>query len=294
MDDVLREFATRQSDLVAAWQLRGEGWTVKRIRHQAGARGWRRVHQGVYALTQGPLTRRQQWIAAVLTAPNTVLSHASAGDCFGFRPFKGTYETVTRPGSGGPRRFGGVLVFRSKTLTAHTTVRDGIAITTPERTIINLCPDLDAKERARAIRDAIRLKCTTALSLAASLSAHPNKPGGKHLRELAARYASLPIDLTRADSEAIALDLLQQAGIELPKVNHRIAREEADLVWLKQRVIVEIDGPQFHQFRDEDLRKQAAWESAGFLVHRIPSDDVYERPTHFVAFVARALDTTRR
>src|SRR5205807_6831460 len=101
----LQELATRQADLVAAWQLREGGWTWRKIQHHVDSEGWRAIHRGVYALTVAPLTRRQNWIAATLTAPNTVLSHASAGDCWGFRPFNVIYETVTRPGHGGPRRF---------------------------------------------------------------------------------------------------------------------------------------------------------------------------------------------
>src|SRR2546423_10210454 len=106
MDVRLRKLAEQQDDLVARWQLLALGWTKKMIDHQR-SRGWRVVHPGVYALSRAPLTRRQEWIAATLTAPNTVLSHASAGDCFGFRPFKGTYETVARPGTGGPKRLRG-------------------------------------------------------------------------------------------------------------------------------------------------------------------------------------------
>src|SRR2546423_10442625 len=88
MDVRLRKLAEQQDDLVARWQLLALGWTKKMIDHQR-SRGWRVVHPGVYALSRAPLTRRQEWIAATLTAPNTVLSHASAGDCFGFRPVHG-------------------------------------------------------------------------------------------------------------------------------------------------------------------------------------------------------------
>jgi hypothetical protein len=70
------------------------------IDHRVRQRGWRVVHPGVYALTNAPLTRRQLWIAATLTTPDSVLSHASAAACWGIRPFEGSFETVTRPGSG--------------------------------------------------------------------------------------------------------------------------------------------------------------------------------------------------
>src|SRR5436190_24264056 len=116
MDPHLRAFAARQADVVAAWQLREAGWTWEKIRHQGQRGGWRAVHPGVYVLTSSPLSRRQLWFAAVLTAPGSALSHGSAGACHGFYRFERVYEVVTRPGRGGHRRNGGVLFFRSKTL----------------------------------------------------------------------------------------------------------------------------------------------------------------------------------
>ncbi len=61
-------------------------------------------------------------------------------------------------------------------------------------------------------------------------------------------------------------------------MNERIAGEEADLSWPAEKLIVELDGPQFHLDAAEDLRKQRAWEEAGWTVHRVPTDDVYLHP----------------
>ena len=54
-------------------------------------------------------------------------------------------------------------------------------------------------------------------------------------------------------------------------------REEADLAWPDLKRIIEIDGPQYHRFPEEDARKQGIWERAGFTVRRRPSDAVYRR-----------------
>jgi hypothetical protein len=88
MDPHLRALAARQADVIAAWQLLEAGWSREKIRHHADSRGWRRIHQGVFALNSAPLTRRQLWFAAVLTAPGSVLSHGSAGACYGFLPLR--------------------------------------------------------------------------------------------------------------------------------------------------------------------------------------------------------------
>jgi very-short-patch-repair endonuclease len=63
----------------------------------------------------------------------------------------------------------------------------------------------------------------------------------------------------------------------------RIAGEEADLTWPERSRIIEIDGPQYHQFAAEDARKQRIWESAGYTVRRIASDLVYEAPARLIA-----------
>ena len=70
-----------------------------------------------------------------------------------------------------------------------------------------------------------------------------------------------------------------------PRVNTRIAGEEADLAWPERRLIIEIDGPQYHHFPDEDTRKQRIWEAAGYTVRRIGSDVVYRQPARLIALV---------
>jgi hypothetical protein len=239
---------------------------------------WRRIHSGVYALTQSPLTREQLWVAATLTAPETFLSHASAGEHYGIWSFPGRYETVTRRGSGGPRRFGDVLISRSATL--ETTVRAGIPITAPERTIIDLAAHADP---ARMLREALRLKLTTPFLLAVSLEKHRTRRGTSRLRQLNDRYSGIPYSRTRSNAEAKALEILHDAGAEPPLVNIRINGEEADMSWPARRRIIEIDGPQYHQLPPEDERKQHAWAAAGYVVHRIPSDLVYNDPARLTA-----------
>src|SRR4051812_48206510 len=109
MDSHVRQLAARQADVVAAWQLRAAGWTEKKVRHHVARGGWRALHGGVYVLTHAPVSRTQLWFAATLTAPGSVLSHGSAGACFGFHRFERGYEVVTRPGQGGRRRHGRLL-----------------------------------------------------------------------------------------------------------------------------------------------------------------------------------------
>jgi very-short-patch-repair endonuclease len=81
------------------------------------------------------------------------------------------------------------------------------------------------------------------------------------------------------------MEILRDAGRPLPRLNFRIAGEEADLSWPKLRLIVEIDGGPFHLDAGEDARKEAAWKAAGWTVRRLPSDDIYDHPHRLLALV---------
>jgi hypothetical protein len=276
MDPHLRFHASRQDDVVAAWQLRQGGWSTGKIEHHVRRHGWRRLHRGVFLLTSSAPTRKQLWWAAALTSPDSFLSHGSGGACYGFHRFDRPYEVITRPGRGGRRRHRGVLVFRSTTVEDEVTRFQGIPITTAARVLVDLAAGLDGRRLARAFRESIRLKRTTASRIGECAARHAGEPGTPRLAALATRYSHIPYHRTRSDAEGLSLELLHDAGVvDLPEVNVRVAGEEADLVFRERKEIVEIDGPQYHRFPDEDARKRGIWRSAGFVVRRIGSDEVY-------------------
>lgn len=282
MDVGLRELAEQQADLVARWQLRGLGWSDRQVDDWAWRRRWRAVYPGVYVMARAPLTRRQRWIAATLSAPGSVLSHASAAACWGFRDWEGRFETIVRPGSGGPRRMGSLLVSRSTTLAGCTTSHEGIAITTSARTLIDLAHHLRKYELARGFRESARLGLHTVNDLALVLRDHRGRRGTAFLRDLCDRYATIPYHRCRSDAECRALEILHESDVPSPQVNVNVAGREADLVWRDRLLIVEIDGPDWHRFADQDAIKEARWRSAGYTIRRVPSDDIYFRPARLL------------
>lgn len=281
-DVELGKLLVKQADLVAWWQLRDIGWSRRKIEHHVCDRRWRPIHPGVYALTRAPLTRRQVWLAATLSAPNTYLAEASAGACWEFREWNGQVVTVVRPGSGGKRRFGSLIVARSTVLEGATTLKDGIPIVTAARALIDLAPSLGPVQLGRGFRESIRLKTTTANAISKALA---GQRGTRQLRSLCDRYATIPYHRCRSDAESRALEILHDAEVPQPQVNVKVGGIEADLVWRRWRFLIEIDGGQYHQFADEDARKDAAWRSAGYIVRRLPSDDVYYRPERLLSLV---------
>jgi hypothetical protein len=182
-----------------------------------------------------------------------------------------------------------VLVRYSQTLAGDTGAYDGIPVTSPERTLIDLAAHANP---ARALREALRLKLTTSYLMAVSLENHRTRRGTNRLRELNDRYSGIPYSRTRSNAEAKALEVLYDAGVPLPLVNVDVAGEEADLTWPEERRIIEIDGPQFHQIAAEDARKQAIWEAAGYTVLRISSTDIYTAPARLIALAGACASPT--
>jgi very-short-patch-repair endonuclease len=166
-------------------------------------------------------------------------------------------------------------------------------VTSPTRTLIDLCARLDDKERAKAVREGIRLRVFTALEVRLTAARYRGRRGTRGLGEMAARLEKLPIARTRSDAEARALEVLDAAGLAAPRVNVRYAGEEADLSWGALREIIEIDGPQFHQDALEDARKERLWRADGWAVTRVSSDVVFDDPAAFVALVRARTFTDR-
>jgi hypothetical protein len=279
MTDVRFEWLLRtQDDAVSWWQLAALGWSPATIKYWLADEAVQQIHDGVYVRKHAPLTRRQRWFAATLTQPGTLLGGHSAGACWGFRPWSSPIESVVRFGSGGPRMLDGVYVRRSDTLADEIAWKDGIPITSVERTLIDLSSHLSPDQRGKAVREAIRLKLTTPAFLLAALDRHRGRRGTRPLRELAVKYATLPLDRTRSDAEGLALERLFDAGLPIPAVNEVVGGYEADLIDHGRKLIVEIDGPQFHLFAEEDELRDAAWADEGYRTVRVPSHSVYERP----------------
>ena len=292
-DARVAELAGRQFNRVSRGQLAALGLTRSAIDHRLATGRLVIVEEGVFAVA--PVLEHDdwgRWMAATLTAPGTVLSHASAAAAWGFWSLPRPLETVTRPGSGGPRRHRGVRAYRSSVLDEECTTLQGIPITSVPRTVLDLARGVSDRALARSVREAVRQELTTVEALADAVGRHRLRRGTRRLAATIARYAGLPLERARSGAEVRALEILRTAGCPLPRLNVRIAGEEADLSWHASRLIVEIDGGPFHLDVGADARKQSAWESAGWKVRRLPAEDVYERPHRLLALAPHPTSRT--
>ena len=251
-----------------------------------------RLHRGVYAVGHRGLTLRGRFRAAVLACGEAgVLSHFAAAAFWGFWSWQERLVDVTIVGCG-TRRVGGVRVHGSRGVERDVQVRDGIRVTTPARTLLDLAAVLPAKGLRRIVR---RAQAQRAVSIRQILELCDRSPGHHGVTRLRAAVADGPAP-TRTDLEDLLLDLLDTGGIERPEINAplRFGAETIvpDYLWRAQRVAIEADSVTWHEHkltREHDADKQAILEAAGLRVLRITWGQITRSPQQTLARVRAAL-----
>ncbi|MBJ7472104.1 MAG: DUF559 domain-containing protein [Solirubrobacteraceae bacterium] len=248
------------------------------------------------------MTDWQRRKAATLTAPGTWLAEWSAASAYGIRGKDRWPTTVKRIGDGGPRTYGhrdpsvegAYRVYFGDDFAADTAEIDDVAMVTPARTLLDLTDRVSERTARRQMRDALRLGVVQPIDLQLQVARHAGRRGIVVFRDAAHEYGSLGLHRSRSDAEALALSLLEAAGVERPEHNRLVAGCETDFLWVKPGVILELDGPQYHLFVSEDARKQALWEQAGWVVRRLWTDVVYDQPHVLLSEATRPVTEEER
>jgi very-short-patch-repair endonuclease len=261
-------------------QLLDFGFTVDAIRHRLVRGRLHRVFRSVYAVGRPELTRKGVWMAAVLSCgPTAVLSHCSSAALWGFRPDRcGAPEVLV------PHRFRhrrpGIQVHRSRTMRRdHVTVHDGIPVTTPIRTLVDLAPRLDRRQLERSINEADRLGLTDPERLRRALEHEDGRqPGVAILRRTLDRRT---FTKTRSDLERDFLPLARAAGLPKPLTQQIVNGFEVDFYWPELKLVVESDGLRYHRTPAEQARdrlRDQAHAAAGLTPLRFTDEQIeYEQ-----------------
>jgi very-short-patch-repair endonuclease len=275
VDMRIAALAGRQGGVVGARQLLDLGLDRSAIARRV-RRGWLHpIHRGVYAVGHPTLGATGRWHAAVLVCGDrAVLSHRSAAAAWELRPVPGGAVDVTVPPDGSRRR-DGVRTHRTSLAEHETTVLEGLRITTPERTLLDLAAvsRRDVLERAVEQAEWRRLADRAELGRLAATS----QRGAPALRAVLAE----PMTVTRSILERRMLALCRKHGLPRPQVNVRVGDYEVDFLWARQRLVVETDGGEFHRTRqafENDRRRDADLTVAGFRVVRFTHHRIVHEP----------------
>jgi very-short-patch-repair endonuclease len=274
--------------VVTRVQLMALGLDDRAIARRVRAGRLHRVYRGVYAVGHPRLTTKGRFLAAVVACgERAVLSHLSAAILWSLLPERGPRIDVTVPSRGGRKRRAALIVHRSPLPAEEVTVKQGIPVTTPTRTVIDLADVRPRREVERAIDEAAYLR----LDLT-GLRPRPGRRGCGLLARVLADHDP-GSTRTRSDLEERMLWLCRSFSLRAPEINAKVEGYEVDFAWRDERLTVETDGWAAHGTRqafERDRVRDAELTAAGWRVVRITRSRLRAEPDAVAAQLERLLD----
>ncbi|HKJ91516.1 MAG TPA: type IV toxin-antitoxin system AbiEi family antitoxin domain-containing protein [Longimicrobiales bacterium] len=274
--------AARQHGVVIRRQLLELGFLPGTIRRRATS-GWlRRLHRGVYLVGPVPPPRARKMAAVLACGLESLLSHWSAAALWTLA----APQAVTAPpdvsvmGDRAVRR-AGIRIHRVTSLDPdERTTLDGLPVTTPARTLVDLAAVAASRDLERAVARAEREQLVSREMLAGLVTRYKGRPGVPALRATLDRSGG--VAFTRSEAETRFLALVRKAGLPVPQTNVMVHGYEIDFLWPLQRLAVEVDGCRYHSSRsrfESDRRRSTHLAAHGIHVvhltwHQIVHDDV--------------------
>lgn len=258
------------------WQL---DVAEHRIRHRVAIGRLHRVHQGVYAVGHSRLTRKGRWMAAVLAhGPQAVLSHRAALALWELRPTAPGPINVTVPARG--RRSTGEIRAHNVRTPPDSTRVDGIPVSTVAQTLLDVAETLGRQQLRLAVEAADRRELLDGRAIDALIRRSPGRHGAPALRAALATLTGYA-PWTQSELERAFLAFTRAHGLPEPQCNVLIAGALVDAYFPHARLIVEVDGYQWHRGRaqfEEDRRRDVALMLAGYRVIRLTQRRLIEEP----------------
>jgi hypothetical protein len=267
-DQKCAETAARQHGVITLEQLLEAGLSPNGISRRVTAGRLHRVYRGVYAVGHPALGNEGRWLAAVLACgAGAVLSHRSAAELWKLlKPMVGVVHVTIARDSGRAQR-PGLVIHRSSSLPlADCTRENGIAVTTPARTI----RDLERTAPKGVVAVALRQANFEGLEIGSE--------GGAAAE--------------RSELERRFLRFCHRNGLPQPAANVTVGIYTVDFLWRKQRLIVETDGWQAHRGRqafEDDRARDAYLVARGFEVQRFTWRQLEDKPGSVLAVLRRYL-----
>jgi very-short-patch-repair endonuclease len=276
--------AGRQHGVVTRAQLIDLGFSPAAIKHRAGKGRLHRVGWGVYAVGRPELTRKGQWMAAVLACgPGAALSHQSAAALLAIRPDREGLIEISVPARGRRQR-AGLIVHRRAAF--ETTERDGIPVTTPVCTLVDLATRLTRDQLEAAVNQSDKLDLTDPEALRKAVDEMRHRPGALALKGVLDRRT---FTLTDSVLERRFLRMVRDAGLPKPKTQARVNGFRVDFYWPELRLVVETDGLRYHRTPAEQTRdrvRDQTHTAAGLTCLRFTYAQVMFEPDHVRATLA--------
>ena len=277
------------------------GLTSSGIEHRIARGRLHLVARGVYAVGRPALTQNGRRMAAVLAcggdltptgeiqlrpdtnrAASVVLSHDSAAALFsiGAQTVSG-FDLTTVFDAG--RRVPGVKLHRRPALWPDSVgYYEGIPVTSPAQTLIDLATRHDRAVMERSINEADGLGLIRTDDLRKALDDHHGERGVARLRAILDRRT---FRYTRSELERAFLPLARAAGLQLPRTSVYVNGHEVDFHFPSLDLVIEADSITYHRTpaqQTRDRERDQSHSAAGTAHLRFTHAQIKYDPDHVV------------
>ena len=289
-----REAAERQHGLVTKSQM-GQATVHAELRRG----GLEVAARGVYRVSGSVPTWRQRLLAAVLAAGvGAAASGFAAAALWRIPGFPEGPIEVTRQSRAGRTSRRSTLHAVRRLPPRLLTEQDGIPVTTPELTLLDLCGVVHPLRAERAVDSALAARLVTVGRLEVALAdvGRRGRNGTAVFREIVTGRSGAYVP-PASELEAVFVSLVDQAGLVQPERQVVLGDERGpagrvDFVYRAERVVIEVDGRRWHSAdldREADARRQARLQAAGWTVLRFTWRQLTKEPDLVISVLARVL-----
>jgi very-short-patch-repair endonuclease len=279
-DRLVGALADQRHGVVSREQLVAAGVGRGAIARGIEAGRLRPVFRGVYAVGHVALRREGWWMAALLACSDgAALSHRTAGTIWAVLTGPIVPIDVTTSTDHG-RKHARITTHRARLHALDALVIDGLRVTTPSRTIVDLATRLEGRALRDAVERAQDLRRFDPHDIRDTLARAPRRPGTRRLEDLITVMAP-DKDNARSHLERMFLALTRKARLPKPASNLEIAGRSRDFAWPDQRLVVETDGYRYHSSRQakrSDNRRDRQLTAQGWRPVRFTYEEIAFEP----------------
>ncbi|MFA5891326.1 MAG: type IV toxin-antitoxin system AbiEi family antitoxin domain-containing protein [Actinomycetota bacterium] len=301
VDGAVARVAANQHGLLTRAQALKTGATPGMIRWRLQAGRWQRVLPSTYLVAGAPPSWRRQAMAACLhLGPGATLSFRAAATLCGMTDIKTRRLEVTvtkhRNRSGNPRIV--IHIPEDPSPPEDLTTIDGIPVTKPARTLLDLATIESADVLEQCLDDALRRRLVSIAFLERWLADPQRKRhrGARRLQRLVDERAARGV--TESPVETSVLQLIRSRRLPLPMLQYVVTDAgrfiaRLDFAYPDQRVAIEVDGFRHHDTRatfDDERARGNAIEALGWRILRVTAAHLERDPDAVIAWIARALE----
>lgn len=296
VEAVCDALASSQLGVLSRAQALKSGMSTRVLERRVSSGRWKVALPGVYVPRPVPSSWEQRLMAVVLSGGHTALvSHRSAAALWGLDGFnRQQLEISVKSGHQIP----GAIVHRRRDADDPSTSRIGVfAVTSVERTLLDIARLTPPRRLGLALDDALRRRLTTVSELEGFVATLPRgRVGRKALGNLVAQRDELD-EALESPLESALLDLLRAHGLPLRVPQYLISEAgriiaRIDFAYPEIRLGIETDGYASHGGREgwaADLKRENRLKLLGWTLLRFTWWNVHDEPELVVAQIRTAL-----